>query len=94
MRKTSIYNYLLDHVCTRGYAPTIRELAEYFGTNVSNIHGYLERMERDGKIRRIGPRAVEFPREQLQPTITKRRGKVATVIEWQGKRYVYDPSTG
>ena len=39
--------YINEH----GYSPTVRELADLFGVkSTSTMHGYLERLEKDGYI--------------------------------------------
>lgn len=48
-------------VASRGFPPTVREIGAAVGVaSPSHVHGILERLERDGRIERIGhsPRAI------------------------------------
>ncbi len=50
--------YINEH----GYSPTVRELADLFGVkSTSTMHGYLERLQKDGYISKLGtmPRTIK-----------------------------------
>ena len=48
-----ILSYIEKYSAEKGYPPTVREIGEAVGLNSpSTVHGYLKRLERDGKLER------------------------------------------
>ena len=46
-----ILSYIEKYSAEKGYPPTVREIGEAVGLNSpSTVHGYLKRLERDGKL--------------------------------------------
>lgn len=69
-RHELIFRFLVAEIESNGYPPTVREIGEAVGlASSSTVHSHLERMERDGLIRRDPkkPRAIkvigEWPSE-------------------------------
>lgn len=61
-RQEMILSYIKDEVRTKGYPPSVREIAEAVGlASSSTVHGHLARIESKGYIRRdpTKPRAIE-----------------------------------
>jgi repressor LexA len=57
-----VLDYIIKHRNENGYAPTVREIAEAVGVSSSStISGHLQRLEKQGKIKRkaASPRAIE-----------------------------------
>ena len=62
-RQQLIYDFIINEVETKGYPPSVREIAEAVGlASSSTVHGHLERIENKGYIRRdpTKPRAIEI----------------------------------
>lgn len=60
-RRDAVLSFIRSHVDQKGYAPTVREIGDAVGLrSISTVHGHLSRLERDGHIKRIGPRAIEI----------------------------------
>ena len=56
-----ILEYIREEIKERGYPPTVREIKDAVGLkSTSTVHGHLDRLERDGYIRRLAgsPRAI------------------------------------
>lgn len=52
---------LVDFIEGHGYAPSIREMLKMFGvSSTATVHGRLKRLVDDGRITRVGPRAIEI----------------------------------
>lgn len=52
-KQKEILSYIEQYSNENGYPPTVREIGRAVGLNSpSTVHGYLERMERDGKLER------------------------------------------
>jgi repressor LexA len=65
-RQRQVYEYLKDHIRSRGYAPSIMEMAKEFGvTSSATVHKHLETLEKKGLIRKTGhlSRAIEVIEE-------------------------------
>src|SRR5690625_160314 len=61
-RQQSILNFIKEEVRTKGYPPSVREIAQAVGlASSSTVHGHLSRLENKGYIRRdpTKPRAIE-----------------------------------
>lgn len=60
-RREAVLEFIKSHINEKGYAPTVREIGQAVGLKSSStVQGHLERLERDGHIKRIGPRAIEI----------------------------------
>ncbi|MBP0725935.1 transcriptional repressor LexA [Bacillus sp. RG28] len=62
-RQSEILNFIKEEVKSKGYPPSVREIAEAVGlASSSTVHGHLERLENKGYIRRdpTKPRAIEI----------------------------------
>ncbi|MGM8365060.1 transcriptional repressor LexA [Virgibacillus sp. W0181] len=62
-RQQMIVDYIKSEVQSKGYPPSVREIAEAVGlASSSTVHGHLERIESKGFIRRdpTKPRAIEI----------------------------------
>ena len=62
-KQRRILEYLKQEIRTKGYPPSVREIGEAVGLkSTSTVHGYLERLEKKGLIRRdpSKPRAIEI----------------------------------
>lgn len=65
-----ILAYIEAVIRTRGYAPSVREIAEGVGLrSTSTVHGHLTRLEKKGLLRRdaMKPRAMGLTGEATQP---------------------------
>ena len=50
-KQNKILSYIEQYSSEKGYPPTVREIGEAVGLNSpSTVHGYLNRLERDGKL--------------------------------------------
>lgn len=73
-RQQMIYDYIKSEVETKGYPPSVREIAKAVGlASSSTVHGHLSRMESKGYIRRdpTKPRAIEILSQSLEDDIPK-----------------------
>ncbi len=53
-KKEIIYNYIIEHMADKGYAPTIREICEHLGiTSTSAVHYHIENLRRDGRLHSV-----------------------------------------
>lgn len=82
-RQQMIYDFIQSEVNTKGYPPSVREIAKAVGlASSSTVHGHLERIEKKGFIRRdpTKPRAIEII--DLDPTndIDKDAARYAPLI--------------
>lgn len=62
-KQKKILNFLKQEIRTKGYPPSVREICDAVGLkSTSTVHGYLERLEKKGLIRRdpTKPRAIEI----------------------------------
>lgn len=62
-KQKKILDFLKQEISTKGYPPSVREICTAVGLkSTSTVHGYLERLERKGLIRRdpSKPRAIEI----------------------------------
>src|SRR5690625_2209359 len=62
-RQQMILDYIKEEVDTKGYPPSVREIAKAVGlASSSTVHGHLARIESKGYIRRdpTKPRAIEI----------------------------------
>ena len=52
-KQKKILNFLKQEIRTKGYPPSVREICDAVGLkSTSTVHGYLERLEKKGLIRR------------------------------------------
>lgn len=69
-RQQEILEFIARHVRARGYPPSVREIGKAVGLKSSaTVHGYLNRLERAGFIRRdpTKPRTIEILGGGLRP---------------------------
>lgn len=62
-KQKRILSFLKQEIMSKGYPPSVREICDAVGLkSTSTVHGYLERLERKGLIRRdpTKPRAIEI----------------------------------
>jgi repressor LexA len=62
-KQKKILEFLKEEIRTKGYPPSVREICNAVGLkSTSTVHGYLERLEKKGFIRRdpAKPRAIEI----------------------------------
>ncbi|MBE3101645.1 MAG: transcriptional repressor LexA [Firmicutes bacterium] len=62
-KQKKILSFLKHELMTKGYPPSVREICDAVGLkSTSTVHGYLERLEKKGLIRRdpTKPRAIEI----------------------------------
>lgn len=62
-RQQMIIDFIKSEVATKGYPPSVREIAKAVGlASSSTVHGHLNRIEKKGYIRRdpTKPRAIEI----------------------------------
>lgn len=62
-KQKKILEFLKEEIRTKGYPPSVREICNAVGLkSTSTVHGYLERLEKKGFIRRdpTKPRAIEI----------------------------------
>ena len=65
-KPAEILSFIRERLRTNGYPPSIREIGSAVGlSSSSTVHGYLNRLEEDGLIRRdpTKPRAIELVAE-------------------------------
>lgn len=43
-------DFIEGHIAEHGWAPTVREVAEALGVNISTAHSHLRRLESEGRI--------------------------------------------
>lgn len=105
-RQQMILDYIKSEVHTKGYPPSVREIASAVGlASSSTVHGHLSRLESKGYIRRdpTKPRAIEIlqseehdiPREDVRyaPLIGKvTAGTPITAVE-NIEEYIPVPSS-
>ena len=51
-RQRAIVDYIRDYVDVKGYAPTIQEIATWFGISKAGAGKHLEALQRKGAVRR------------------------------------------
>lgn len=52
-KQMEIFDYIKKEIRTKGYGPTVREICEAVSlSSPSTVHGYLEKLEKEGLIRR------------------------------------------
>jgi repressor LexA len=62
-KQKKILDFLKQEIRAKGYPPSVREICDAVGLkSTSTVHGYLERLEKKGLIRRdpTKPRAIEI----------------------------------
>jgi len=82
-RQQMIFDYIKDEVRTKGYPPSVREIAQAVGlASSSTVHGHLSRIESKGFIRRdpTKPRAIEILEVSETANIPKEDVRYAPVI--------------
>ena len=82
-RQQMILDYIKEQVSTKGYPPSVREIAEAVGlASSSTVHGHLLRLESKGYIRRdpTKPRAIEVLDKTIDSNIPRDTARYAPVI--------------
>lgn len=82
-RQQMIYDFIKSEVNTKGYPPSVREIAKAVGlASSSTVHGHLERIEKKGFIRRdpTKPRAIEIIDFDQSNDIDKDTARYAPLI--------------
>ena len=82
-RQAAILDFIKHEVQTKGYPPSVREIAEAVGlASSSTVHGHLSRLEGKGYIRRdpTKPRAIEILDQSEENDIPKDEARYAPVI--------------
>jgi repressor LexA len=70
-KQKGIFDYLQDYIGEKGYAPSIKEICDHFGTtSVSTMHKQLLSLEQKGWIKRIPKmsRAIELVERKSEET--------------------------
>ena len=60
-REQEIYDFLVTYTVENGFPPSIKDIMKYSGhKSTSTVAGYLDSLEKKGKIKRMGksPRAI------------------------------------
>lgn len=82
-RQQMILDYIKSEVHTKGYPPSVREIAAAVGlASSSTVHGHLSRIEGKGYIRRdpTKPRAIEILDQTIDENIPRDQVRYAPVI--------------
>lgn len=83
--------YITEFNAEFGFSPSVREIAKaVYICSTSTIHSHLQRMEKDGLIKRKNIRCIEVIGVSSEVEIIKYHKDVPSVINWQGRRYVMD----
>ena len=95
-KQQQILQFIKDYYAKYGYSPSIREIGKAVGiASSSTIHGYLEKLKKQGLIdyEPYLPRTIKVidNTTQNEVTVLKYHKEIPSVIQWQGRRYVYDP---
>jgi repressor LexA len=75
-RQLAILNVIEEHMRTRGYPPSVREIGQEVGlTSTSTVHAHLGTLQRLGYLRRdpTKPRAIEVRYDAASGTTAERR---------------------
>lgn len=81
-RQQMIFDFIKSEVESKGYPPSVREIAKAVGlASSSTVHGHLQRIEKKGYIRRdpTKPRAIEIIDNTLE-NIEKDQARYVPVI--------------
>ena len=82
-RQQMILDFIKSEVRTKGYPPSVREIAVAVGlASSSTVHGHLARIETKGYIRRdpTKPRAIEILDKSIDSNIPRDEARYAPVI--------------
>src|SRR5690625_571575 len=82
-RQQMILDFIKSEVETKGYPPSVREIAKAVGlASSSTVHGHLARIESKGYIRRdpTKPRAIEIIDKSIDSSIPRDEARYAPVI--------------
>ncbi len=70
-KQQEILTYIDQYSSVHGYPPTVREIGEAVGLNSpSTVHGYLKRLERDGKLEKAEGSSRALRITSPRPSIT------------------------
>lgn len=82
-RQQMILDYIQEEVNSKGYPPSVREIAQAVGlASSSTVHGHLLKLESKGYIRRdpTKPRAIELLDKSIDNNVPKDHARYAPVI--------------
>ena len=82
-RQQMILDYIKNEVHTKGYPPSVREIAKAVGlASSSTVHGHVSRLESKGYIRRdpTKPRAIEILDHNMDESIPREEARYVPVI--------------
>ncbi len=96
-RQDQIIEFVKLHISQKGYPPTVREIAAAVGLKSSSTaSGHLDKLKKKGLIhwepyevrtlRILNPTSHDDP-----PIVLELKEGCPYTIEWQGRRYRYDP---
>jgi repressor LexA len=97
-RKTDILAYISKHNDEKSYSPSFREIAIAVGLKSSStVAGHIERFVRDGILlhRPGSPRTLKVVGkiDQISEVkVLKSHENIPSEIEWEGIRFVIDPT--
>lgn len=98
VRQAEVYNFLANYISTHGYAPTMREVANaLYISSTSSIAQFYKIFRDKGLIKTVPgkPRMLELTSKDTYTAVVKvkkRHNGIPSVIEVDGRRYVYDPA--
>jgi repressor LexA len=73
-RQREIYDFVLETIREKGYAPSIPEIGRRFNIASTNgVSDHLKALEKKGYLRRIGKRAIEVLSALGEPVLTATR---------------------
>jgi repressor LexA len=73
-RQREIYDFVLQNIREKGYAPSIPEIGRRFNIASTNgVSDHLKALEKKGYLRRIGKRAIEVLSALGEPVLTATR---------------------
>lgn len=97
-RQTDILAYISKHNDEKGYSPSFREIGKAVGlSSVSTVAGHIERLVRDGYLLHHpgSPRTLKvlgWTERASGVKVLSRQNDIPIEIEWEGRRYVFDPT--
>jgi repressor LexA len=96
-RQQAILAFIVEHNKAEGCSPSVREIGRAVELKSSaSVHRYLKELEKQGLIKRLKGSAraivvITDHNELSKVQVLECREKIPNVIQWQGRRYVYDP---
>lgn len=69
-KKEIIYNYIVEHMADKGYAPTIREICSDLGiSSTSAVHYHVESLRKEGRLQSVAGKSRSMT-ASVQPNWT------------------------